>query len=162
MKLQSPNFKNNGYIPSKHTCDGYDVSPALQITDVPENTNSLALIVEDPDAEGKDFTHWLVWNISPSEIFINEGQVPVNAVQGINDFGNIGYDGPCPPSGIHRYFFQLHALNDFLNLKEGSKKDELKKIIQDKIIASAKLIGLYAKPNPINNADHVVATLQGD
>lgn len=143
MKITSPNFEPMGKIPVKFTGDGQDINPNLKISKTPENTKSLVLIMEDPDAPVGIFTHWLVWDISPNLTEIKENSVPKNAIQGRNDFGKIGYGGPMPPSGSHRYFFKIFALDVKLNLQEGANKEELERAIQGHIIDKVELIGLY-------------------
>src|SRR5206468_9894859 len=115
MKITSSAFQEGASIPSKFTCDGADTSPPLQIADVPSGAKSLALIVDDPDAPSGLFTHWMVWNISPQTNIIGEGSTR-QGVQGTNDFGKSGYGGPCPPSGMHRYYFKIFALDRELDL----------------------------------------------
>ena len=125
MQIISAAFKSNQPIPSKYTCDGKNISPPLEFKDVPQNASSLALIVDDPDAPGGDFVHWLVWNIPPTVLSILENFVPEGAVQGTTDFGNKKYGGPCPPSGTHHYFFKLFALDANLDLPPSSTKKDL-------------------------------------
>src|SRR6266481_5123903 len=110
MRITSSAFQEGASTPSKFTCDGAGTSPPLQIADVPSGAKSLALIVDDPDAPSGLFTHWTVWNISPQTSTIGEGSTP-QGVQGTNDFGKAGYGGPCPPSGTHRYYFRIFALD---------------------------------------------------
>ena len=110
MKITSSAFQEGGNIPSKFTCDGGDSSPPLQIAEIPSSAKSLALVVDDPDAPSGLFTHWIVWNISPQTNGIAEGSTP-KGVQGTNDFGKAGYGGPCPPSGTHRYYVKIFALD---------------------------------------------------
>ena len=116
MKLTSPAFEHNKEIPPKYTCDGADTSPELNIEDIPENAKSLALIMDDPDAPAGTGVHWVVWNIPRDTKMIAKGAEP-QGIQGTTSFGKPGYGGPCPPSGTHRYFFQLHALTTTLELK---------------------------------------------
>ena len=142
MKITSPNFKDNELIPKKFTCEGEDVNPALIIEGIPEEAKSLALIVDDPDAPMGTWVHWVVYDI-PVVDRIEENSIP--GKQGINDFGKRDYGGPCPPSGTHRYFFKIYALDEMLNLKEGVSKRELERIIQGHILEKAELIGLYKK-----------------
>lgn len=142
MKITSPNFKDNEFIPKKFTCEGEDVNPALIIEGIPEEAKSLALIVDDPDAPMGTWVHWVVYDI-PVVDRIEENSIP--GKQGINDFGRRDYGGPCPPSGTHRYFFKIYALDEMLNLKEGVSKRELERIIQGHILEKAELIGLYKK-----------------
>jgi len=142
MKISSSEFNNNGLIPSKLTCQGQDISPALIIEDIPKEAKSLALIMDDPDAPMKTWIHWVVFNI-PVVKHIEENSIP--GKQGINDFGRNNYGGPCPPSGTHRYFFKIYALDTMLNLAEGITKKELEAAMEGRILAQAELIGLYKK-----------------
>jgi len=142
MKLTSPAFKHNEFIPAKYTCQGDDVNPPLVIEDVPEGTKSLALIVDDPDAPGMTWVHWVVYEM-PVISKIEENSIP--GKQGINDFRKKNYGGPCPPSGTHRYFFKLYALDKKLGLEEGLRKKELEAAMQGHILAECQLIGLYKK-----------------
>ncbi len=147
LKIQSPAFNNNEMIPRKYTCDGSDISPLLVWGGVPKNTKSLAVICDDPDAPGKVWVHWVVYNLSP-EIKTLEGGISMSAnvlLQGINDFKKIGYCGPCPPSGIHRYFFKLYALDIKVPLSAGATKDQLLAIMKEHILAEAQLIGKYKR-----------------
>ena len=118
MKLTSPAFISYNHIPSRYTCDGEDFSPPLVIEDIPEKTRSLALIADDPDAPNGTWVHWLAWNMDPRLSGIPENSVPNGTVEGITSFGKPGWGGPCPPSGVHRYFFKLYALDTELNLGE--------------------------------------------
>lgn len=145
MKLTSPAFKNNEKIPAKYTCDGDDINPPLQIDEVPTNTQSLVLIVDDPDAPAGDWVHWTLWNINPQIKEITENSIPKEAVEGMTDFGKPGYGGPCPPSGIHHYFFKLYALDTQLNLAPSINKTKVVLTIQGHILAQAELIGLYSR-----------------
>lgn len=145
MRLESPAFAHNQPIPTKYTCDGEDVSPPLKIFDVPANAKSLALIMDDPDAPRGTWLHWTVWNIPPDTQEIAENSVPQGAVEGMTDFGRPGYGGPCPPSGTHRYFFKLYALDTMLNLPPGAKLSELEAAMSGHILAQAELIGLYSR-----------------
>jgi Raf kinase inhibitor-like YbhB/YbcL family protein len=142
MKLKSPEFKNNEYIPKRFTCSGENVNPALIIESTPTDTKSLALIFDDPDAPMGTWVHWVVFNI-PVISRIEEDSVP--GKQGINNFGRLNYGGPCPPFGTHRYFFKVYALDAELNLEEGITKTELEKAMTGHILAKAELIGLYKK-----------------
>jgi len=143
MQLSSHEFGHEDYIPKKFTCQGPDVNPTLNIEDAPEGTKSLALILDDPDAPVGTWVHWVVFNIDPTTAIIDEDTVP--GVQGINDFGREAYGGPCPPSGTHRYFFKLYALDAELNLKSGIPKKQLEKAMEGHIIEQVELIGLYQK-----------------
>ena len=124
MEISSPDFEDNGEIPKEFTCDGEDRSPELHINGVPEGTKALALVMDDPDAPTGTFTHWAVWNMPSGTSKIGMGEEP-EGVQGTNSFGNRGYGGPCPPSGTHRYYFRLYALDTELELEEGSSKEDL-------------------------------------
>jgi Raf kinase inhibitor-like YbhB/YbcL family protein len=120
LKISSTAFGNNGMIPQKYTCDGADLNPPLALEGIPEQTKSLSLIVDDPDAPRGTWVHWVAWNIAPGTSAIEEGSVPPGAQQGMNDFRRLDYGGPCPPSGTHRYFFKLFALDMLLTIKQGS------------------------------------------
>jgi len=142
MKITSPDFKHNEYIPEKFTCEGGDTNPALTIEGIPSGAKSLALIMDDPDAPVGVWVHWVVFDIPPISK-IGENSVPGKL--GINNSGNRAYHGPCPPSGTHRYFFKLYALDDLLNLREGVSKGQLEKAMEGHILDKAELIGLYKK-----------------
>jgi Raf kinase inhibitor-like YbhB/YbcL family protein len=145
LKLSSPAFKHNDSIPSKYTCDGADVNPPLAIENAPLSAKSLVLIVDDPDAPAGNWVHWVVWNIDPTTDAIRENTVPSGALQGINDFRKHDYGGPCPPSGTHRYFFKLYALDVMLNLGPKANKTELERAMKGHIVAQGVLIGLYGR-----------------
>ena len=127
MELKSSAFEAGGMIPKKYTCDGPDASPPLNWSDVPAKAKSLALIVDDPDAPMGTWVHWVAWNIPPDARSLDEGvpkkdSLPNGMKQGTTDFRSIGYGGPCPPSGTHRYFFKLYALDTALNLPPSTTK----------------------------------------
>ena len=143
MKLTSPVFEEGQFIPSKYTCDGDDISPHLIISDVPSNAKSLVLIMDDPDAPMGTFVHWVVWNILPDKKEILEDEDLPN--QGTNDFRKQTYGGPCPPSGAHRYFFKLYALDTTLNLSKEATKKDLEQAMKGHIINTAQLMGLYKR-----------------
>ncbi len=145
MQLTSPAFEHEKDIPSQYTCDGQNINPPLKIEAVPENTESLALIIDDPDAPSGTFIHWLVWNIDPKTNKIEENSVPQGAIEGMTNFGETGYGGPCPPSGTHRYFFKLYALDTELDLTPNAGKDNLEQAMQGHILDSTELIGLYSR-----------------
>ncbi|HHE76480.1 MAG TPA: YbhB/YbcL family Raf kinase inhibitor-like protein [Candidatus Parcubacteria bacterium] len=145
MKLTSPAFENNGFIPSKYTCDGEDINPPLKIEGVPEEAKSLVLVVDDPDAPMGTWDHWVVWNIESSVSEIKENEVPRGGVEGVNDFQKHSYGGPCPPSGIHHYHFKAYALSEKLDLSPSAKKDDVERAMQAFIIDKAELVGLYQK-----------------
>jgi Raf kinase inhibitor-like YbhB/YbcL family protein len=146
--LTSTSFQNGGLIPTKYTCDGEDLSPALTWKSVPGNTNSLALIADDPDAGGGTWTHWLIYDIPPDIHDLQEqipqiGNVLAGAKQGKNDFKTFGYSGPCPPSGTHRYFFTLYALDIELHLPPGVTREILEKAMHNHIIAQGQIMARY-------------------
>jgi Raf kinase inhibitor-like YbhB/YbcL family protein len=145
LKITSPAFPHDGMIPSKFTCDGADVSPPLSIVNIPEKTRSLALIVDDPDAPVGTWVHWVVWNIAAGTKKIPEASVSPGAIQGTNDFGKQRYGGPCPPSGTHRYFFKLYALDAPLVLKSGATKVQIEEAMKGHVLAQTELIGLYRR-----------------
>lgn len=145
MKITSSAFGNNEKIPKKFTCDGENINPPLTISEVPENTKGLALIVDDPDAPGKVWVHWTVWNISPETHEILENSVPQGVMQGTTDFGKPGFGGPCPPSGTHRYFFKLYALDTTLQLPSSATKAEVEALMSGHILSQTELIGLYSR-----------------
>lgn len=145
MTITSTAFGHNQPIPSKYTCDGENVNPPLNFSKVPKEAKSLCLIVEDPDAPSGMFTHWLIYNMSPSTLQILDNQIPEDSVLGMTDFGKIMYGGPCPPSGTHRYFFKLFALDTILNIPKGENKEAVEKVMRDHILEKKELIGLYKK-----------------
>jgi Raf kinase inhibitor-like YbhB/YbcL family protein len=148
MKLTSRAFQHEGKIPENHSKNGGNVSPALQWTDAPRETVSLALIMDDPDAPSGLFTHWLLYGMDPKTTELPEhlpasGELPNGARQGRNGFGDVGYGGPRPPSGTHRYFFHLYALDTETDLPAGMTRDELEGAIRGHVIAEAELMGRY-------------------
>ena len=145
LQIASPVFPHNGMIPSKFTCDGADVSPALSFANVPGKTRSLALIVDDPDAPAGTWVHWVVWNIGADTREIAENAVPPGAIQGTNDFGKQRYGGPCPPSGTHRYYFKLYALDASLTLDPGATKARIEEAMRGHVLSQAELVGLYRR-----------------
>ena len=145
MKIESPAFENNQSIPSKYTCDGENVSPPFKISQVPKETKSLVLISDDPDAPARTWVHWTVWNIDPKTEEIAEASVPREAVEGATSFGKPGYGGPCPPSGTHRYFFKLYALDTVLNLDSSAEAGDIEEAMKDHVLDSAELLGLYKR-----------------
>jgi hypothetical protein len=145
MQIKSPTFSQGESIPKKYSCQGEDISPPLQFEDVPKDAESLALIVDDPDAPGQTFVHWTVWNIDPETKKIDEDSTPSEATEGQNDFGKTSYGGPCPPAGEHRYFFKLYALEKKLDLGSEAGKQDLLKAMEGHKLAEAQLIGVYEK-----------------
>src|SRR6266496_364898 len=144
MKITSSAFQQSGNIPSKFSCDGANTNPPLQISDVPPEAKSLVLVVDDPDAPSGLFTHWMLWNISPQNNTIAEGSTP-KGVHGTNDFGKSGYGGPCPPSGTHRYYFKIFALDRELELSAGAKRSQLDAAMKGHVVAQGELMGRYAR-----------------
>lgn len=140
IKITSPAFKNNAPIPKKYTCDGDDINPPLKLEGLPDEAKSIVLIVDDPDAPMGTWDHWIVWNIPPMGE-IAENVVP--GIEGMNDFQRQSYGGPCPPSGTHRYFFKVYALKEKLDLDTNSRKSNVEKAMEGKILAKGELIGLY-------------------
>ena len=142
LSVRSIAFNTGGHIPAKFTCEGENVNPPLEISGAPQSTKTLAIIVEDPDAPRGVFYHWLVWNISPNEP-IDENSLP--GISGKNSFGKAGYAGPCPPSGTHRYFFKVYALDSTLDIEAGANKDALEEAMYGHILAEGELMALYHK-----------------
>lgn len=145
MQLSSTAFDKNGMIPAKYTCDGDNINPELTISGVPGETKSLALVLDDPDAPGGVFTHWIFWNIDPGTTKIPENSTVAGAVSGTNSSGKTGYMGPCPPSGTHHYQFRVYALDRMINLPQTATVDQLNNELKNHSIAQAELIGLYAR-----------------
>ena len=144
MKITSSAFAQDSPIPSEFTCDDRNTSPPLMISDVPPNAKSLALIMDDPDAPIGTFVHWVAWNIPVNTKQLQKGNEPGGAA-GKNGAGKTGYIGPCPPSGTHRYFFKLYALDTTLNIPDGSNKAELESAMQGHIITRAEMMGTYKR-----------------
>jgi len=150
IKVKSEAFEEGGMIPKKYTCDGEDASPPLSWTGVPEGTKALALICDDPDAPVGTWVHWVIFNIPPDTTGLSENIPPERVLesgarQGRNDFGNIGYGGPCPPRGTHRYYFKLYALDKKVDLEPGATKDGLLKAMEGHILAEGRLMGRYKR-----------------
>jgi len=146
MKITSSAFENNANIPPKYTCDGENISPALQFSDVPMGAQSLAFILHDPDAPvAGGFTHWVIFNIDPATKEITENNAPTNAIQGQNSAGQAKYTSPCPPSGTHHYEFRIYALDEKLNLDSSAKKADVEKAMEGHILDETSLVGLYQR-----------------
>ena len=150
IELKSSAFEPGGMIPPKYTCDGENVSPPLSWQAPPEGTRSLALICDDPDAPMGTWVHWVLFNLPADTAQLTENiptsrELPGGARQGKNDFGKIGYGGPCPPSGTHRYFFKIYALDTPLQLQPGATKSQLLKAMEGHIIARGQLMGRYKR-----------------
>jgi len=145
LELSSPAFTDGGGIPGRYTCDGENVSPPLEIGGVPGDAVSLVLTVDDPDAPMGVWDHWVVWDIPPDTSAIAEGSLPAGSVEGLNSFKKHKYGGPCPPSGTHRYFFKLYALDAKLDLTPDSKKADVEKALEGHVLAQTQLTGTYRK-----------------
>jgi hypothetical protein len=150
IKLTSTAFQDGGMIPAKYTCDGANVSPPLEWSGASQTAKSLALICDDPDAPGKTWVHWVVFDLPASRTSLPENVQPQESIagggkQGTTDFEKVGYGGPCPPSGTHRYFFKLYALDTELNLDSKTTKNELLKAMDAHILAQGELMGKYKR-----------------
>ena len=150
MKLTSSAFQQGSAIPSAYTCDGKDLSPPLAWDDIPSGVKSFALISDDPDAPMGTWVHWVLWNVPAAARQLNEAlpadaSLPDGARQGMTDFGRIGYGGPYPPSGAHRYVFKLYALDAALSLKPGATKAQLEAAMDGHILERAELMGTYRR-----------------
>lgn len=146
MKITSPSFVDGGMIPARFTCDGENINPLFEFTDLPEETVSLAFIMEDPDAPAGTFCHWLLWNIDPALAMIEEDSVPKGATEGKNSGNKNNYLGPCPPSGTHHYVFRVFALSQKLDLPATTTAYELEDATQGITWDYAELVGLYNRP----------------
>jgi Raf kinase inhibitor-like YbhB/YbcL family protein len=150
IKLRSSAFQDGGMIPSKYTCDGANISPPLEWSGIPQGAKSLALVCDDPDAPGKTWVHWVAFDLPSSRNSLPENVPPVEEIPGggkpgTNDFKKIGYGGPCPPSGTHRYFFKLYALDKALELGNNTTKDQLLKAMAGHVLGQAEIIGRYKR-----------------
>lgn len=144
MQLKSSGFVNNCVIPIRYTCKGNNINPPLFINNVPKNTASLALMLHDPDSPNGTFLHWLMWDINPATTTITEATPPSGAIQGVNDFGQPGYGGPCPHTGTHRYVFTLYALNTRLALPADTPSADVLAAVTEHTIATTTLTGLFS------------------
>jgi Raf kinase inhibitor-like YbhB/YbcL family protein len=150
MIIRSPAFAENSAIPQKYTCDGENVSPPIEWTDLPSDARTVALVCDDPDAPKRDFVHWVLFNVPPNEGRLPERlpttpQLADGARQGKNDFGKVGYGGPCPPGGTHHYRFTLYAVDTQLDLPPASSRDELLKSMREHVVGTAQLTGTYTR-----------------
>jgi len=149
FQITTTAFRDGSFIPKKFTCDGPDVSPALSWGDPPAGTRSLAIIADDPDAPAGTWVHWVLYDLPADTRKLPEGvakdrALPNGALQGRNDFGKIGYNGPCPPRGSeHRYFFKLYALDSRTGLKAGATKSELERAMKGHVLSQAQFIGKF-------------------
>lgn len=150
IKITSSAFEEGGMIPAKYTCDGADVSPPLQWDAVPQGSKSIALICDDPDAPMGTWVHWVLFNLPSDAKELAENIPPVETLpngarQGLSDFGRIGYGGPCPPSGTHRYFFKIYALDTEIGLEAGANKRQLLKAMEGHMLEQGQLVGKYKR-----------------
>jgi hypothetical protein len=150
IQITSPVFKDGGTIPKKYTCDDLDVSPPIEWSNVPEGTKSIAIVCDDPDAPMKTWVHWVIFNIPGDVTRLPENVSPEKelengAKQGMNDFHKVGYGGPCPPSGMHRYFFKIYALDTTLDLPAGVSKAHLMIALEGHVLSEAHLMGTYTR-----------------
>lgn len=142
LVVKSSAFEKNKLIPSKYTCEGENINPPLTVEGVPEKAKSLALIIEDPDAPAGLFIHWLIWNLPVAGAIEEHSAL---GTEGLNSTKKHGYTGPCPPSGTHRYFFKVYALDTKLNVATLSEKEDIENAMQSHILAQGELMGLYRK-----------------
>ena len=145
MEIKSSAFTNDGGIPVKYTNDGENISPPLEIADIPEGTKSLAILIQDPDSQSGIWTHWIVWGVKPEVKEIPENSIPLGATVGTNSYGEQMYDGASPPSGTHRYIHKVFALASEISLDSATTAEELMEIIEPHIIDQAELIGTYTR-----------------
>ena len=150
IKLTSTAFKEGEPIPRQYTCNGVNVSPSLEWSGVPKSAKTLVIIADDPDAPSGTWVHWVLYNLPADNIGMVENlpatdELRAGGFQGKNDFGKIGYGGPCPPSGTHRYFFKIYALDSELPLKAGATKAEVEKAMEGHVVAQGQLMGTYRK-----------------
>ncbi|HTX19767.1 MAG TPA: YbhB/YbcL family Raf kinase inhibitor-like protein [Bacteroidota bacterium] len=150
IKVTSPAFKEGEFIPKKFTCDGENVSPAVEWSGVPATAKVIVLICDDPDAPRGTWVHWVLFNVPAStkglaENFSHKSNLPDGSRQGINDSHEIGYDGPCPPGGVHRYYFKVYALDKAVNLESGATKAQLLRAMEGHVVAEGVLMGRYKR-----------------
>ncbi len=145
MKIITKDFINGGEIPSEFTCDGEGKMFDLKVSELPEGTKAMAMVIEDPDASSGLFTHFLAWNIPVTGSIADCSDILATSLVGANTGGSAGYTPPCPPSGSHRYFVRFYALNDLLDLEAGSKRKEFDQALQDRVIQEAEVMGVYSR-----------------
>lgn len=146
MEIRSTAFAEGAEIPGRFTCDGSNIAPPLTWSGIPEGAKSLLLIVDDPDAPGGTFTHWIAFNLPPADLALSEGAtLPTGAGQGVNGFGKPGYGGPCPPGGRHRYFHRLYALDTRLEGLSNPGRTQIDAALQGHVLAEASLMGTYQR-----------------
>jgi Raf kinase inhibitor-like YbhB/YbcL family protein len=141
LVVECPEFNQNGHIPLQYTCDGENINPPVEISNIPADAKTLALIMEDPDAPSGTFIHWLLWNFYPQDKIMEKTSF---GVSGINSFGRTGYAGPCPPSGTHRYYFKVFALDRELTIVAGEDKKSLLEAMEGHVLATGELMGRYS------------------
>ena len=147
MEISSPVFKNGESLPKKYTCEGENVNPPLNFSNVPASAESLVLIVEDPDAMAKPWVHWLVFNIPPGTEKFEEGALAEYAVEGLCNGNTFGYEGPCPPEGLHHYYFYLYALDIKLHISPATDRKAILPVMKGHVLAEAQLMGVYEREN---------------
>ncbi|TAM82265.1 MAG: YbhB/YbcL family Raf kinase inhibitor-like protein [Acidobacteria bacterium] len=151
FRIESAAFKEGAFIPSRFSCQGENISPPLKWTDPPSGSRSFALIVDDPDAPGGTWTHWVVFNLRGQTRALDEntpkqGELPNGGLQGLTSFGNVGYGGPCPPPGkAHHYFFRLYALDTVLSLQPGAPREDVLAALKGHTLGRAQLTGLFKR-----------------
>ena len=150
MEIRSSGFDDGAMIPQKYTCDDIDISPPLKWSKVPDGTKTFAIICDDPDAPMGTWVHWVIYNLPANINELSEDVPPLEilpngAKQGRNDFGKIGYGGPCPPGGTHRYYFKIYALSEELKVEAGITKSELLKAMEGHILSEGQLMGRYKR-----------------
>jgi len=145
MTIGTTAIDGKGFLLPQYTCDGENISPPLTFSELPIEAKSLAMIMDDPDAPGGVFTHWLLYDMSPGVLQLTENTMPMTGIAGTNGFGNTGYGGACPPSGTHRYYFTLFALDRMLELPEGASRETLDAAMEGHILETARVMGRYAK-----------------
>lgn len=148
MKISSPKFGDGEEVPIEYTCEGGNISPPLEFSDIPKESKSLSLIVTDPDAPANPWVHWVVFNIPADTKYSEEGELPKGGVEGIANGGTYGYEGPCPPEGSHRYVFKLYALNKMLDILKDSDRNKVLAAMEGNIVGEAELIGFYRLKDP--------------
>jgi len=150
IEVRSSAFGEGERIPSEFTCDGANVSPPIVWSGIPPHTQSIAIIVDDPDVPSGDWAHWVIYDLPPSLMGIQAGapaseKLPAGGIQGRTNFGRIGYGGPCPPKGAHRYFFKVYTLDAMLHLKSGATKKELLEAMRGHVLGEGALMGRYER-----------------
>lgn len=145
MKIVSPLFMDGDNIPARFTCQGENVNPPLQFIEVPHEAESLVLIMDDPDAPMGTWVHWTIYEMERTETFIDVNSKPKTGIEGMTSFGKPGYGGPCPPSGTHRYFFKLYALNSKLHLPDNADKKQIEAAMEGHVLQQAELMGKFSK-----------------